>query len=127
MFGDLLLRKEGRDFAAIIEAADSDLFSRSCGISHEAAGNVTFDKATGEEIVDSIDEVLAVALVLTPATTNGLYESYSPTAQTEIDRLLSDARDLKKQAAGGNIPDDFAGTLSHVRPIVAKLDRRFER
>ncbi len=95
---DVKLRKESRHFAEICEAAESSDFSRSFGLSHEADGDSRYDRASGEEIIERIDTVRAVAIVSVPATTEGLFESDRPTGQDDIDLLLSDARKLKSTA-----------------------------
>lgn len=71
LYGDLVLRRAGVHFAAIIEAAER--FPRSFGLSHVAFGDGR--KVNGVEEVLSIDEVASVDVVLEPATTGGLFES----------------------------------------------------
>jgi hypothetical protein len=73
--GDLKLRKQSEYFEAICEAAESDEFSKSFGLSHEADGEAHYDHDLGMEVVTRINEVFGVAIVDRPATTAGLYES----------------------------------------------------
>ncbi len=75
LVGDLLLRKASEYFDAICEAAESPAFNTRFGLSHEADGESRFDAATGVDVVESITRVDAIAIVLDPATSSGLFES----------------------------------------------------
>ena len=96
--GDLVLRKASGHFEGICEAAESEKFNRSFGLSHEANGNTTYDRNTNEEIVDRIDEVYCVAIVSNPATTAGVFESHTWPAQGEIDSVLGEVKDFTRRA-----------------------------
>lgn len=75
LVGDLKLLKNSKHFSALCEAAESQDFNRCFGLSHEADGDASFDRATGMEVVSRIRSVRAVAVVCEPATTAGMFES----------------------------------------------------
>ena len=88
-FGDIKLRKEHRDYKAIVEACNE--FPRSFGCSHVA--DIDSVKREGREIVNSIDEVFSVDLVMDPATTNGIFESRNHgMAKRTIKQILESTR-----------------------------------
>lgn len=72
IFADLHLRQKGTYFEGILEAAQK--FPTALGFSHVAEGESKLDGET--EIIESIREVFSVDLVMDPATTAGIFESY---------------------------------------------------
>lgn len=80
LFGDLKLRKSSAAYAELMEAAE--LFPESFGLSHVAFGDSR--KVGGIEVVETIDEVISVDIVTTPATTAGLFESRGRPASFEL-------------------------------------------
>lgn len=76
LYGDVTLRKEGRAYREILEAAER--FPGHFGLSHVADTKSSGRKVAGFEQIESITEVFSVDIVCEPATTNGLFESAAP-------------------------------------------------
>jgi hypothetical protein len=87
VYGNLHYLKEHPNAGMIAEAAERR--SSRFGLSHNAQGTVAVKN--GKNVVESVDKVLSVDLVQSPATTNGLFES---TVQTIREVLTQHAPDL---------------------------------
>jgi hypothetical protein len=90
LYGDIVLRQESTHFKGIVELASHPKFRKSCGFSHVAEGESTFDGDT--EIIESIKRVYSVDLVTDPATTGGIFESIQ--VATEDSKFREDIKQL---------------------------------
>jgi hypothetical protein len=133
LYGDVVLRQESPYFKGIVEAASNPKFRKSCGFSHVADGESTFEGDT--EIIESIKEVFSVDLVTDPATTAGIFESVKPTTVKEAIETLPDG-DVRKRLLemvdlgsidggapmeGEQAPDPLSQMSSLVKELITML------
>jgi hypothetical protein len=81
VYGSIDLLKTSEHYNRVIEFAQK--FPKSVGFSHEADGE-SFRDNDGTEVIESITSVFAVALVSSPATTNGIFESAAGNSAIDV-------------------------------------------
>jgi hypothetical protein len=116
------VRKASPHAESLYEAAED--FAENFGLSHEAEGESSFED--GVEVVDKIVRVHGVAVVTSPGSTHGLFETFGvPDERAESLRaLMALARELVKMLADALKAD--GGTPSKP-PAVPFRDPRDER